>query len=104
MNDRGRTRETANRVGPGKLGNDSGFAIFVEILAREAVRSLTTSEDERPGTFVANGAPATRRKRASSIVPSAIAQDAGKPACIQPSQPTGNKANASDACQGRLFD
>jgi hypothetical protein len=104
MKDRGRARQIGNRVGPGKLGSDSGFAIFIEILAREAVRSLTTSEDEQSGTCVANSAPAMSKKRASSIVPPAIAQDAGKPACIQPPQPTGNKASGSDARQGRLFD
>jgi hypothetical protein len=104
MKDRGRARQIANRVGPVKLGCDSGFAIFVEILAREAVRSLNTSEDEQPGTCVANDAPATSKTRSSSIAPPANDQDAGKAACIQPAQPKGNKANASDARQGSLFD
>jgi hypothetical protein len=104
MKDRGRARQIANRVGPGKLGSDSGFAIFVEILAREAARSLTASEGDQPGTFVANGAPATCKKRASYTAPPAIAQDAGKAVGVQLPQSTGNKANAPDARQGRLFD
>jgi hypothetical protein len=104
MKDRGRARQFANRAGPEKLGTDAGFSLFVEILAREAVRSLTASEGDQPGTIVANGAPATCKKRASSVVPPAIAQDAGKPVGVQLPQFTGNKANASDARQGRLFD
>jgi hypothetical protein len=104
MKDRGRAGQFANRAGPGKFGTDAGFSLFVEILAREAVRSLTTSEDEQPGTCVANSASAMSKKGASPIVPLAIAQDVGKPACIQPPQPTGNNANGSDARQERLFD
>jgi hypothetical protein len=104
MKDRGCARQFANRAGPGKLGTDVGFSLFVEILAREAVRSLTTSEDEQPGTCVANDAPATSKTRSSSIAPPAIDQDAAKPARIQPAQPKGNKVNTSDARQGRLFD
>jgi hypothetical protein len=67
MKDRACARQFAKRAGLGKLGSDSGFALFVEILAREAVRSLIASEDEQPRTRAARDAPATSKKPLSRI-------------------------------------
>jgi len=44
----GRAHQIARRTGRDRLGDDSGFALFIEILAREAMRSLAASEDEQP--------------------------------------------------------
>jgi hypothetical protein len=100
----GRANQIARRAGRGQPGGDSGFALFIEILAREALSSLTASEDKQPGTSVADDASAAIKKRSAPPASPGVAQDAEQPTCIQPAHPTSNTARASDARQKRLFD
>jgi hypothetical protein len=100
----GRANQIAGRTGRGRPGSDSGFALFIEILAREAMRSLTASEDEQPRTPVADDVSDATKKRSAPRVSSIVAQEADRPNGIQPAHPTSNTPRASDACQKRLFD
>jgi len=103
----GRANQIARRTGRrGRPGSDSGFALFIEILAREAIRSLTASEDEQPRTSVADDESDASKKRSAPRVSPVVAQDAENPSGIQPAHPTINAPRASEAgaCQKRLFD
>jgi len=91
-----------NRARP--AGDDSGFALFIEILAREAMRSLTASEDEQPRPSVADDVSDATKKRSAPRVSSIVAQEADRPNGIPPAHPTSDTPRASDASQKRLFD
>jgi hypothetical protein len=100
----GRANQIARGAGRRRPVGDSGFALFIEILAREAMRSLTASEDEQPRPSVADDVSDTIKKRSAPRVSSIVAQEADRPNGIQPAYPTSNTPRASDACQKRLFD
>lgn len=104
MRHSGRAHQNVRRAGRWQPGGASGFALFIEILAQEAMRSLTASEDEQTGSAVADSVSVASKKRSVPRVSPVIAQDAEKPNGIQPAHPTTNTPRASDACQKRLFD
>lgn len=106
MKNRVRVNQPARRAGPGKLGGDSGFALFVEILAREAVRSLAPAEGNPANTSVNHNVPAAGKKHsAAAPVPSAHSiYHAVQLARIQPAHPTGDQGSPPPGRQGRLFD
>jgi hypothetical protein len=100
----GRANQIARGAGRRRPVGDLGFALFIEILAREAMRSLTASEDEQPRPSVTDDVSDATKKRSAPRVSPIVAQDAEKPNGIQPAYPTINAPRASEACQKRLFD
>lgn len=106
MKERVHVNQTARKAGAGKLNGDSGFALFVEILAREAVRSLAPAEDNPASTAVNHDVPTTKKKHSPlAPVPSAPSiHHAAKPARIQPCHPKGDHGSLPANCQGSLFD
>ena len=105
MKDRVRVNQSARRAGLGKLGGDSGFALFVEILARDAVRALASAEGDPESTAGIHGMPATKKKHSptSSVASAPSIHHAAQPP-IQPTHPACDQGSPPLGRQGSLFD
>lgn len=102
MQNHDRAFQIVNRVESGRLGSDSGLYPFIEILVREAVRSLTTHEGAQPRVPTA---PDTSTIQASpGIAPRAMPHGPEKLAIGRPTNPRAGKARLAAARQGRLFE
>lgn len=104
MQNRDRALQNIKRVESGKLGSDPGFSLFVEILARDAVRSLTTHEGAQPRTCTGPDASTVNKRPSPGSSPRAISQSPKESASSRPTKRTEGKAKLPAACQGRLFD
>ena len=104
MRNRDRALQIVKRVGSRRLGSDPGFSLFIEILVREAVRSITTHEEAQPSMCTGPDASTINKKPSPTIAPSAIARGPEEPANSRPANPTEGKARLPAARQERLFD
>lgn len=104
MQNRDRAVQIVKRAGSRRLGSDPGFSLFIEIVAREAVRSITSHEEAQPRMCAGPDASIINKKPSPGITPSAIAQGPEEPASSRPANPTEGKARFPAARQERLFD
>ena len=104
MQNRDRAFQIARKGEAGRLGSDPGTCLFVEILAREAVRSLITSEGAQPRMCKGPGALTKSKGLSPAVEPTVVAQGPGEPPTSRLSNTTEGNARLLAASQGRLFD